>query len=325
VNVLVTGGTGFIGAHICAACVARGDRVRVLRRASSSLLALAGMPIEFVIGDVLDRAAVARAVEGCDLVFHVAAISSYWRARREEIERVNVEGTRVVMEACLRAGTPRVVHTSSAAAVGIARNRPADETTPFDRLSATFAYANSKRCAEKVVLEAVGRGLPAVMVNPAAVVGAADHYLNTGSLVVAYSRGRIPIVPPGGMCVVDADAVTQGHLLAAARGRVGERYILGGENLSFMQVAATIAAVAGVRRPRLIVPASLLAIVAPIIDTANRVRRSPPVLSGEQVRLSRVNFFFDSSKAVRELGYMLLPFRGAVEKALAWYRANRYI
>jgi len=325
VKILVTGGTGFIGAQICALCVARGDTVRVLRRAESSLIALEGLPIEFVIGDLLDRNAVMRAVAGCDLVFHAAAISSYWRARREQIYQVNVEGTRIVVEACLRAGVPRVVHTSSAAAIGIAPNGPADETTPFDQLSRRFAYADSKWRAEAVVQDAIARGLSAVIVNPAVVIGAADHYLNSSSMVIAYGKGRIPVVPPGGICVADVDAVTQGHLLAAERGRDGERYILGGENLSHLQVAATIAAAAGVHRPRIVVPLRLLALIAPIVDLANRVSPSRPKLSGEQVRLSRINFFFDSSKAVRELGYQMLPFRGAVEKALAWYRANRYL
>jgi dihydroflavonol-4-reductase len=325
VKVLVTGGTGFIGGRLCAACVARGDQVRVLRRAGSSMVGLAGLPVDCVVGDLLDHAAVAKAVEGCDLVFHAGAISSYWRARREQVYRVNIEGTRTVMEACLRAGVPRVVHTSSAAAVGIAPHGVADETTPFDQLSATFAYADSKRRAETIVHEMIARGLSAVIVNPVVVIGAGDHYLNAGSLVIAYSKGRIPAVPPGGVCVADVDAVTAGHLVAATRGRIGERYILGGENLSYMQVAATIAAVAGAARPRLVLPAGLLALAAPLIDMGNRMRRKPPQVSGEQLRLSRVNFFFDSGKAVRELEYPLLPFRGAVEKALEWYSANRYL
>jgi dihydroflavonol-4-reductase len=297
----------------------------VLRRAGSSMVALHGLPLECVVGDLLDPDVVAQAVEGCDLVFHVGAISSYWRARPEQIYQVNVEGTRIVMEACLRAGVRRVVYTSSAAAVGIAPHGAADEGTPFDRLSATFAYADSKRRAETVVHEMVARGLSAVIVNPVVVIGAGDHYLNAGSLVIVYSKGRIPAVPPGGICVADVDAVTHGHLAAAARGRVGERYILGGENLSYLQVAATIAAAAGARRPRLVMPAGVLALIAPLIDMYNRVSRKPPKLSGEQLRLSRINFFFESGKAVRELGYPLLPFRGAVEKALAWYRANRYM
>ncbi|MFL5801133.1 MAG: SDR family NAD(P)-dependent oxidoreductase, partial [Roseiflexaceae bacterium] len=223
-NVLVTGGTGFIGANLAAALIARGDAVRVLRRASSSLVALEGLPVEHMIGDVTDPDAVARAVEGCDLVFHVAALAAYWRATREQVYHVNVAGTRVVMEACLRAGVPRVVHTSSVAAVGIApRATIADERTPFDTLSATFPYAHSKRLAEDVVREFVAQGLNVVIVNPATVFGVGDHYLNSGRIVIEYGRGRIPVVPPGGMCVVDVDAVVQGHLLAAARGRVGER------------------------------------------------------------------------------------------------------
>jgi dihydroflavonol-4-reductase len=324
-NVLITGGTGFIGSRLCAACVARGDRVRVLRRERSRLVALARLPVEFVVGDLLDGDALARAVGGCDLVFHAAAISSYWRARRDQIERVNVDGTRALVDACLRAGVPRLVHTSSAAAVGIASAGMADEATPFDELSATFAYATSKRRAEEIVRAAIPRGLAVVIVNPAVVIGAGDHYLNAGSMVVAYGRGRVPVVPPGGACVADVDAVTQGHLAAAERGRVGERYILGGENLSYLRLAQTIAEAAGVRPPRLVVPAGLLGAAASAVDAFNRVNPRPPTLTGEQVRLSRLNYFFDSTKAVNELGYPLMPARQAVSKALAWYRAHGYL
>ena len=325
-RVLVTGGTGFLGANLVAALVERGDTVRVLRRANSSLVALEGLPVDHVIGDILDPAAVDQAVRGCDLVFHVAALASYWRAQRAQIYRVNVEGTRTVMEACLRAGVPRVVHTSSVAAIGIApRGTIADETTPFDALSATFAYADSKRRAEEVVQQAIARGLDVVIVNPATVFGAGDHYLNTGRIVIEYGRGRIPVVPPGGMCVVDVDAVVQGHLLAAARGRTGERYILGGENLTHRQIAATIAAVTGRRAPRLVVPRPLLGPLARLVDAFNRISPWPPLVSGEQIRLSGEDFFFDSGKAVRELGYPLMPFRGAVEKAYRWYRDHGYM
>jgi dihydroflavonol-4-reductase len=298
----------------------------VLRRANSSLVALEGLAVEHMIGDVTEADAVARAVEGCDLVYHVAAVSAYWRSTRQQIYQVNIEGTRIVMAACLRAGVPRVVHTSSAAAVGIApRGTIADERTPFDALSATFPYAYSKRLAEDVVREFVAQGLNAVMVNPASVFGAGDHYLNGGRIVIEYGRGRIPFAPPGGMCVVDVDAVVQGHLLASERGRAGERYILGGENLSHLQVAAMVAGVAGVRAPRLVLPAWLLAPAAVAVDAFNRISPWPPSLSGEQVRLSSVNFFFDSSKAMRELGYPLMPFRGAIEKAYRWYRERGYL
>lgn len=325
-EVLVTGGTGFIGSQIVAALIRRGDTVRVLRRANSSLIALKGLPVKHVIGEILEPEAVARAVAGCDLVFHVAALSSYWRAHRAQIYRVNVDGTRTVMEACLRAGVPRVVHTSSVAAIGIPRNgQPADETATFDALSASFAYADSKRRAEGEVYRAIDRGLAAVIVNPAAVYGAGDHHLISGSMVLELARRSVPCVPPGGVCVADVEAVAQGHLAAAERGRVGERYILGGENLSYLRIAAIICDVVGRRAPHAAVPAWTLPTAALAVDAINRLSSRPPMVSGEQIRLAAFNVFFDSIKAVRELSYPLLPFRGAVEKAYQWYKEHGYL
>jgi len=325
-KVLVTGGTGFLGSRIAAALLQRGDTVRVLRRENSSLVGLEGLGVEHVIGDVLDPIAVAKAVAECALVFHVAAISSYWRSQRDQIYRVNVEGTRTVMEACLDAGVPRVVHTSSVAAIGIPpAGTVATEATRFDAQSASFAYADSKHRAEGEVYAAIERGLTAVIVNPGIVVGAGDHYLISGSIVVEYARRSVPAVPPGGACVVDVEAVVAGHLGAATRGRTGERYILGGENLTYKQIAATIVDVAGRRAPRWTIPRGLLGAAASAVDLFNRVNSRPPVVSGEQIRLSALDFFCDSSKAVRELDYPLLPFRGAVQKAYEWYREHGYL
>lgn len=323
---LVTGGTGFIGSRLVAALLARGDAVRVLRRAGSSLLALQDLPVEHLIGDILDPASVARAAQGCAVVFHVAAISSYWRANRQQVYRVNVEGTRVVMEACLRARVRRVVVTSSVAAIGIPSDgKPANEETPFDAVSASFAYADSKHRAEGEVDRAVKQGLEAVMVNPAVVIGAGDHYMVSSSIVLEFARRALPAVPPGGVCVADVEAVVQGHLAAAERGRVGERYILGGENLSYRQITATMAAICGRPAPSRTIPGWLLPPIATGIDMYNRVSRQPPVVSGEQVRLSVYEAYFDSTKAVQELGYPLLPFRDAAQKAYAWYKANGYL
>jgi len=325
-KVLVTGGAGFVGSHLAAALVARGDRVRVLRRANSCLIALERLPVEHAIGDILDETAVAAAVTGCELVFHVAALSSYWRARPEDVYRVNVEGTRIVMDACVRAGVPRVVHTSSVAAVGIAQNGgPANEDTPFDRISATFVYADSKHRAEAEVYRAIERGLDAVIVNPAAVIGAGDHHLISSSTVVEFARRNVPAVPAGGMCVADVAAVVHGHLAAAERGRVGERYILGGENLTHRQLAEIIVGLAGRPIPRFTIPRWALGPAAVAVDAFNRVSHRPPVVNGEQIRLSGVDFFFDSSKAVRELGYPLMPTCGAIEKAYIWYREHGYL
>jgi dihydroflavonol-4-reductase len=325
--VLVTGGSGFIGSQLVAALRRRGDQVRILRRAHSSLLGLEGLPdVEHVIGDLSEPEAVAQAVRCCDLVFHVAALSSYWRAQRQQIYRVNVDGTRAVMEACLQARVSRVVFTSSVAAIGIRPDgKPADETTAFDRISASLAYADSKHQAEKVVQRLVKLGLDAVIVNPAAVFGPGDHYQISGSILVATAQKRLPVVPPGGLCVADIDAVVHGHLAAAERGRTGERYILGGENLTHRTVTTVICEVVGRTPPRWTIPGWSLAPAAVGIDLFNRIHPGPPKLSGDQARLSAVNFFFDSSKAQRELDYPLLPFRGAVERAYAWYKAHGYI
>lgn len=326
-KILVTGATGFIGSQLTRALVRQGHQVRVLRRANSKTLMLEGLPeVEHVTGDILEPDAVARAVAGCDLVFHVAALSSYWRAQREQIYRVNVDGTRVVLDACLRAGVQRVVHTSSAAAVGIRRDGlPADENTPFDAFSARWAYADSKHRAEHEVYRAVERGLDAVIVNPAAVIGPGDHYLISSSMVIEFARRPIPAVPPGGVCLADVDAVVQGHLAAAERGRTGERYILGGENLSNHQVAATLCAIAGQRPPRWTIPGWLLGPAALTVDAFNRVTPRPPVVSGEQLRLAARNVFYDSSKAMRQLGYPLMSFRGAAERAYRWYAEHGYL
>jgi dihydroflavonol-4-reductase len=327
VRVLVTGGTGFVGSRLVAALVGRGDHVRVLRRAESSLLALEGLPeIEHVIGDILEPEAVAHAVSGCDLVFHVAALSSYWRAERQPIYHVNVDGARTVLEACLRARVPRVVFTSSVAAIGIRPDgKPADEATSFDRASASMAYADSKHRAEAAVQRMVKLGLDAVIVNPAAVFGPGDHYLISGSMIVELARRRLPAVPAGGLCVVDIEAVVQGHIAAAERGRAGERYILGGENLSHHAIATTICEVVGQTPPRWTIPSWVLPPAAVGIDLFNRINPKPPTLSGDQMRLGAVNLFFDSSKAERELAYPRLPFRNAVERAYTWYKTHGYI
>jgi dihydroflavonol-4-reductase len=195
----------------------------------------------------------------------------------------------------------------------------------FDDLSASFVYGDSKHRAEDEVRAAVAQGLDAVMVNPAVVIGAGDHHLISGSLLIEMNRGWLPGIPPGGVCMVDVDAVVQGHLAAAERGRAGERYILGGENLSDRQVAETIADVLGKRAPVLTLPRWSLNPIAAAFDAFNRVSPWPPVVSGEQIRLMGYDIYYDSSKAVRELGYSILPFRGAVAKALRWYKEHGYL
>ncbi len=325
-KVLITGATGFVGGQLAVELVRRGQTVRVLRRGNSSLVGLAGLDVEDFIGDILDRDAVMRAVEGCDVVYHVAAVSSYWRARREQIYRVNVDGTRNVVDACLHAGVQRFVHTSSAAAIGMTRDgRPADEDTPFDPQLEQFAYGHSKYLAEQEVQRGVARGLPAVVVNPAVVIGPGDHYMISGSIIVELARHALPAVPPGGVCMADIDAVVAGHIAAAECGRVGERYILGGENLTYREIAATVAEVVGRHGPRLTLPRWLLLPAAGAVSAYSRFSARPPMMSSDQIRLSVHNAFFSSEKARRELDYPILPFRAAAARAYRWYAEHGYL
>lgn len=228
------------------------------------------------------------------------------------------------MRACGRA-FHRVVHTSSAAAVGVRRDgRPSDESQPFDAREKGFAYAHSKHLAELEVARAVKLGLPAVIVNPAAVMGPGDHNLISGSLIVEMAKRPLPGCPPGGLCMVDIDAVVAGHLAAAELGRVGERYILGGENLTYRQITAIISDIVGTRPPAWIIPGWALPPAATVLDLANRFIPRP-MASGDQLRLSAHNVFFDSGKAVTELGFPILPFREAAERAYHWYREHGYL
>jgi dihydroflavonol-4-reductase len=195
----------------------------------------------------------------------------------------------------------------------------------FDPFSARWAYADSKHEAEQTVRRATDRGLAAVVVNPAIVIGAGDQYLIAGQLGLEVARGRLVAVPPGGVCMVDVDAVVQGHIAAAERGRVGDRYILGGENLSYREIVATIASMTGRPAPRRTLPRGALPLLGAVVDAANRLGPRPQPVSGEQIRLSARKVFYDSGKAARELGYPLLPFRGAAEKALHWYNEHNYL
>ncbi|MGH8498098.1 MAG: NAD-dependent epimerase/dehydratase family protein [Methylococcales bacterium] len=325
-RILVTGGTGFNGTNLVRALLERGDSVRVLARDRSNKSVLKDLECEFLKGDILDKESVTRAVKNCDLVFHLAALVAYWKAHGSDVYKVNVEGTRVVIEACLREGVPRVVHTSSVSAIGIPRQGSiATEETEFDARGKTVAYSDSKRISEIIVRNAVKRGLNAVIVNPAQIIGRGDHGLYMGSVVQSFKRGHVRAVPSGGICMVDVDAVVQGQLGAAEKGRIGERYILGGENLSYLKIAGILAEITGREAPRMILPSWLLKPSALVVDVCNQFSKQIPTICGEHVRLGSVQLYYDSGKAISELGYPLLGFRSAMIKAYEWYLENGYI
>jgi dihydroflavonol-4-reductase len=321
---LVTGATGFVGSAVARALAARGHRLRVLVRRGSDRRNLAGLDAEPVEGDLTDPASLARVVAGCRFVVHVAADYRIWVPDPAAMLAANVAGTRALFLAALEAGVERVVHCSSVAALGLtADGTPADETTPVSEATVVGIYKKSKYRAEQAVLELVReRGLQAVIVNPSSPIGPRDiRPTPTGKMVADAASGRIPAYIDTGLNVVHVDDVAIGHVLALERGRIGERYILGGENFTLAQLLSLIAAEAGRRPPRIQLARELLWPVALACEALARVGIEP-LVTRDHLRMARKKMFFSSAKAIAELGYAPRPARAAVADAIAWFRAN---
>ena len=276
-------------------------------------------------GDLTDAASLARAAAGCRYVVHVAADYRFWVPEPQAMLRANVDGTLAVMRAAMAAGAERVVHCSSVAAVGFsADGTPADENTPAKEADFVGTYKRSKFLAERAVLELVRQeGLPAVVVNPAAPVGPRDiKPTPTGKMIRDAAAGRVPAYIDTGLNVVHVDDVAEGHALALERGRIGERYILGGENLLLKDLLALVAAVAGRRPPRIELPEAVVWPAALVMEAVARLTGIPPMITRDHLKMARKKMFFSSAKAERELGYAARPVRLAIEDAVAWFRAN---
>lgn len=323
---LVTGGTGFVGANLAEGLTAAGYTARILRRQSSSLEALAGMTYEEAIGDILDYRSLLEAMTGCDWVFHVAAVSDYWRQGVAWLYQVNVEGTKTVLRAAREAGVKRLVFTSSAAALGIpAEGEVADETQDFNMSPRRYPYGHSKHLAEQQVRQAVQDGLDAVIVNPTIIIGPRDLNKVSGSLVIEVARGLARFYLPGGANYVAVEDVVAGHVAAAERGRAGERYILGGENLLHRDVIDIIREVTGGPRPLFDFPRWAIEPAALAVTAARWVLGNRVPLNANQVRMSGLRFLFSPEKAIRELGMPQTPFRTAVESAYGWFCGHGYL
>ncbi|MFC1960246.1 NAD-dependent epimerase/dehydratase family protein [Chloroflexota bacterium] len=326
VQALVTGGTGFVGSHVVRVLLDAGHKVRVLQRATSALAALEDVSgYESIGGDILDPAALEQAMTGCAWVFHVAAVSDYWRQSVDWLYQVNVNGTRNVLAAAQRAGVQRVIVTSSAAAVGFRKNGfPADETITFNQLPGAFPYAHSKFMAEIEVLKAVIAGLDCVLVNPAVVIGPGDVYQGSGSLLIELKKGSVPAIPPGGVTLIDVRDVAAAHLAAAEKGRTAERYILGSVDMSHKAWMTVIGAVIGVAPP----PVEMPGIAVPFIGAAVDLGRNlglPIPADGNQIRLSARRVYFNCQKAWDELGEPQIDIRQSIQDTYDWYRAHDMI
>jgi dihydroflavonol-4-reductase len=329
VTTLVTGATGFVGSAVLRALIRRGEPVRALVRPSSSLRLLEGLPVQIVTGDLDEPASCRGALRGCDALFHVAADYRLWVRQPEPMYRTNVDGTRELLLAGAEAGMQRIVYTSSVATLGLrADHLPSDETTPATLADMIGHYKRSKFLAEQAVRELVaGSGLPVVIVNPSAPVGPADaRPTPTGRVVLEAARGRIPAFVDTGLNLVHVDDVAEGHLLAFEHGRIGERYILGGDNLSLREMLAEIARLVDRKPPRLQVPPRALLPVAFLAEAIARLGiGGEPLVTADGVRMARKPMYFTSAKAERELGYRSRPAAEGLRDAIHWYRSCGYL
>jgi dihydroflavonol-4-reductase len=313
---LVTGATGFIGAHVTRLLVERGDAVVVSVRSESDLQPLDGLELRSVRADVCDRQSVRRAMRGVDRVFHLAGTTNL-RLDRARTFALNLEGTRIVLEEALRAGVQRVVYTSSAAAVGPApEGDTADESSAWDAGRYDIPYVDSKHEAEIVALRLLARGLPVVIVNPAHVLGAGDPGRSSTVLVKRFMRRQIPAYVDGTLNIVGVDDVARGHLLADEKGTVGERYILGNRNFTLDRLFADLGRLSGVEPPAVKLPLQMALALAGAAEHAPGPQLPSPV----EIRASSLNWAFASNKARRELGWRTSPHEDALEETIAWYR-----
>jgi dihydroflavonol-4-reductase len=322
---LVTGATGFVGSAVARALAARGHRLRLLTRPSSDRRNLQGLDAEVVTGDLTDQDSLARAAAGCRYVVHVAADYRFWVPDPDAMLRANVDGAVAMIRAAARAGADRIVHCSSVAALGqIGDGTPADELTPANEADFIGIYKRSKYLAEKAVLElAVREGLPVVVVNPAAPVGPRDiKPTPTGKMILDAAAGRVPAYIDTGLNIVHVDDVAEGHVLALEKGRVGERYILGGENMLLKDILGLVAAVAHRRPPSICLPEAVVWPAAFVMEKLATLTGIPPMMTRDHLKMARKKMFYTSAKATAELGYQPRPVRIAVEDAVAWFRAN---
>jgi dihydroflavonol-4-reductase len=325
---LVTGASGFVGSAVLRRLLEAGHEVRALVRPTSDRANLEGFPVDIVTGDLSDRPSLDRAVAGCDALFHVAADYRLWSPRPEEIYEANVDGTRNIMLAAAEAGVSRIVYTSSVAVLGLNKDgTPADEETPVRFEDMIGNYKKSKFLAEAEVRKLVAEsGLPAVTVNPSAPIGPRDiKPTPTGRMVVQAAAGLMPAYVDTGLNIVHVDDVASGHLLAYERGRTGERYILGGSNMTLREILAEIAAVTGRRPPRVRLPHNFVLPVAYAAEAVARITgRGEPIVTIDSVRMAKKLMHYSSDKARRELGFAARPPRLAFEDAIEWFRDHDY-
>jgi dihydroflavonol-4-reductase len=322
-RVLVTGASGFVGSAVVAALLAEGKSVRALVRPTSSLANLPQSGVEIAKGDMRDPAAMAAAMKGVRYLFHVAADYRLWARDPAEIMNANIEGTRHVMQAAVAAGVARIVYTSSVATLALRDGAAADESIGLDEAQAIGAYKRSKIAAERLVESMIAQGLPAIIVNPSTPIGPRDgRPTPTGRILLEAARGRMPAYVDTGLNLVHVDDVAAGHLAAMKSGRIGERYILGGDDVALGDLLTEIAGMVGRKPPRVKLPRAPLFPLAFAAETIARFTGREPFATLDGLRMAKYRMFFTSAKAERELGYIHWPWREALADALTWFRQD---
>jgi dihydroflavonol-4-reductase len=327
VDVLVTGGTGFVGANLVRELLADGHTVRVLARRGGDRRALEGASVQIVEGDLLDAASLRTAVAGARHVYHVAADYRLWAPDLRVLYRANVDGTRHLLAAAAEAGAERIVYTSTVGAVGIPKDgTPGDETTAVSLADMVGAYKASKFLAERVADEFAARGAPVVIVNPSAPIGPWDvKPTPTGQMIVDFLDGKMIGSVDTGLNIVHVRDVARGHILAAQKGRVGERYILGHRNLSLLEIFRMLSALTGVPAPRFRVPYAVAWLAAAGMEGLSRLTGRPPQVPLTAVRMARKRMYFSAEKAIRELGLPQTSAETALADAVGWFTERGYL
>lgn len=327
-SVLVTGGTGFIGSRVVRKLLERGETVRCLARKTSSPRNLEGLNVEVVLGDLQDAESLRSAVRGCETVYHVAADYRLWSRDPQQLYKSNVDGTRNLLQAAADAECSRIVYCSSVGALGIPKDgTPGTEETPVSLQDMVGHYKRSKFLAEQEALQAASRGVPVVIVNPSTPVGPNDvKPTETGRLITRFLNREMPGFVDTGLNLIDVDDVAEGHLLAAEKGRVGEKYILGHRNMTLREILETLAALTGRPAPRARIPYCLAMTVAQMNEFfLGTLLGKEPTIPVEGVKMARKHMFFDASKAVKELGLPQTPVEEALERAIRWFYDHGYV
>jgi dihydroflavonol-4-reductase len=323
---LVTGAAGFLGSHVTRQLVARGETVRVLMRASSTNRAIADLPLEYVTGDLRDAASLERAMSGVKRVFHVAADYRLWAKRSQEIYDSNVGGTKNLLDAARRAGVEQLIYTSTVATIAVDRPQLPNEFTDAKLEEMIGHYKRSKWMAEQEVLNAAKSGLPVIVAMPTTPVGPWDWKPTpTGKIILDFLNGKMPGYVETGLNFVGVEECAAGHLLVSERGKIGERYLLGAENLTLKQVLDTLAKITGLPAVKMKIPHGLALGVAYAETAFSRLIRREPQIPIEGVKIAKHVMFVDCSRAQKELGFQPGPVAAALERAVRWYEANGYV